>query len=149
ELFRQVRERVGRLPGVVSAALEGALPISGDDSDWSIMLDGHVVKTIAEAPAAKPDQVTPGFFATMGIPLVAGRAFTEADRMGAAPVVVINQTMAKQHWPGRNAVGHTLKMFNDKSPWVTIVGVAADVRSRGYVGKIPPTMYFPYSQAGT
>src|SRR5205085_1876631 len=89
------------------------------------------------------------FFKTMGIPLIRGRAFTESDRMGAAPVVIVNETMAKQHWPGVDPVGHTLKMFNDKAPWVTIVGVAADVRSRGYVGTIPPTMYFPLSQAGT
>jgi predicted permease len=65
EFFRQVLERVRHLPGVQSAALDGALPISGDDSGWSIMLDGRVVKNISEAPYAKPEQVTPGYFQTL------------------------------------------------------------------------------------
>jgi ABC-type antimicrobial peptide transport system permease subunit len=56
--------------------------------------------------------------------------------------------MAKKLWPGIDPIGHTLKMFNDKSPWVTIVGVAADVRARGFQKQIPETMYFPYSQSG-
>src|SRR5262249_33900866 len=124
-------DRVDALPGVRSAALDGSLPMSGDDSDWSILIDGHVVKTIAEAPAAKPQQVTADYFATMSIPITRGRAFTVGDRMGAPPVAVINETMAKTLWPGIDPVGHTLKMFSPTSPWVTIVGVARDVKSRG------------------
>ncbi len=149
ELFRQVVARVKQLPRVRGATLDGSLPISGNDNSWSIMLDGRVVKTIAEAPSAKPNQVTPDYFATMGIPLRRGRGLTESDRRGAALVVVINETMAKQMWPGANPVGHTLKMFSDKSPWVTVVGVAGDVRSRGIQQDVPPTMFFPYSQSGS
>jgi len=80
--------------------------------------------------------------------LVRGRAFTDADRMGAPPVAVINEAMAKKLWPGVDPIGHTLKMFNDKSPWVTIVGLVADVRARGIQAETPATMYFPYSQSG-
>jgi len=149
EFFRQVLERVRHLPGVQSAALDGALPISGDESGWSIMLDGRVVKNISEAPYAKPEQVTPGYFQTFGIPLVSGRAFTEADRRGAPPVAVINRAMAKKLWPGVDPIGHTLKMFNPSSPWVTIVGVVGDVRARGFQQDAPETMYFPYSQSGS
>jgi putative ABC transport system permease protein len=149
QLFHQIVERVQRLPGVESAALEGAPPIIGNDNSWSIMIDGRVVKTIAESPAARPDQVTADFFKTMSVRIVRGRALSASDRMGAAPVVVVNETMARQLWPGADPVGHTLKMFAPTAPWVTIVGVAADVRARGYQGEIPPTMYFPYSQTGT
>jgi putative ABC transport system permease protein len=149
QLYRDIVERVGRLPGVRSAALDGAIPIAGSDNSWSIMIDGRVVKTIAEAPAAKPDQVTTDYFKTLSIKLVRGRVFNATDRMGAAPVAVVNETMAKQLWPGVDPVGHTLKMFNPSSPWVTIVGLVGDVRARGFQGDVPPTVYFPYSQSGT
>jgi len=147
-LFRELVNRIGSLPGVESAALDGALPVSGGDSNWSIMIDGHVVKTIAEAPVAKPNQVTPAYFTTMSIRLRKGRMLSNDDRMGAPPVVVINETMAKTLWPGVDPIGHTLKMFNPTAPWVTIVGVVADIRSRGFQGTVPPTMFFPYSQSG-
>jgi putative ABC transport system permease protein len=146
--FRDVVGRVARLPGVKSAALDGVLPMSGGESGWSIHIDGHVVKTIAEAPAAKPEQVSPEYFRTFGIRVARGRVFTDADRMGAPPVAVVNETMAKKLWPGIDPVGHTLKMFGDKSPWVTIVGVVGDVRARGIQDDVPATMYFPYSQSG-
>ena len=60
DLWRGIVERVAALPGVEAAALDGSLPLAGDDNDWSILIDGHVVKTIAEAPTAKPQQVTRG-----------------------------------------------------------------------------------------
>ncbi len=149
EFFRQVLERVGHLPGVQSAALDGALPITGGESGWSIMLDGQVVKTISEAPYAKPEQVTPGYFEMFGIPVLKGRVFEDGDRRGAPPVAVINTAMAKKLWPGVDPVGHTLKMFSPTAPWVTIVGVVGDVHSRGFQEEAPATMYFPYSQSGS
>jgi putative ABC transport system permease protein len=149
QIFHQIVERVEQLPGVETAAFEGAPPMGDNDSMWSIMIDGHVVKTIAESPAARPDQVTADFFKTMSVRIVGGRGLQSTDRMGSPPVVVINEAMAKTLWPGVNPVGHTLKMFAPTSPWVTFVGVASDVRARGYQGEIPPTMYFPYSQTGT
>jgi putative ABC transport system permease protein len=146
-LFRDVLASVGRVPGVQSVALDGALPISGDDSDWSIMIDGRVIKNIGDSPSAKPEQVTPGYFSTMGIRLVRGRDFAESDRPGAPPVVVINQALANKLWPGVNPIGRTLKMFSDQAPWLTIVGVVGDIRARGFQGAIPETMYFPYAQS--
>lgn len=146
--FQQLTARVGHLPNVQAAAADAALPISGDDNGWSIMIDGHVVKTIAEAAVARPNAVTPDYFRALSIRRLRGRLFTENDRLGSAPVVVINETMAKKLWPSADAVGRTLKMFNDKAPWVTIVGVVADVRARGIQEDVPATMYFPYSQSG-
>jgi len=149
QVFRQIIARVERLPGVRAAALDGAPPIAGSDNGWSIMLDGRVVKTVAEAMVARPEQVTADYFRVMSIPLKNGRLFTDADRMGAPPVVVVNEAMAKATWPGVDPVGHTLKMFLPASPWVTVVGVVGDVRARGYLRDIPATMYFPYSQSAT
>jgi predicted permease len=124
------------------------LPISGGDAAWSIMIDGHVVTRISDAPFAKPENVTPDYFRAMSIRLLRGRTFTEQDRIGAAPVAVISEGMAKKLWPGVDPIGHRLKMFGDQATWATIVGVVADVRARGFQQDIPETMYFPYSQSG-
>jgi predicted permease len=123
--------------------------MSGDNSAWSIMVDGLMPHSISEAPSAKPEQVTPDYFRAMSIPMVRGRAFAETDRPGGSPVVVVNETMARELWPDRDPIGHTIKMFSDSAPWVTVVGVAKDVRSNGGDQDVPPTMYFPYAQAGT
>jgi len=146
--FQQLVARASRLPGAQTAAAVSYLPISGSDNGWSIMIDGRVVKTIAESPAARPENVTPDYFRAMSIKLVRGRLFTEQDRMGAPLVAVISEGMAKKLWPGIDPIGRTLKMFNDKAPWVTIVGIVADVRARGFQKDIPETMYFPYGQSG-
>jgi predicted permease len=146
--FQQLLARASRLPGARSAAAVSYLPISGSDNGWSIMIDGRVLKTIAESPAARPENVTPDYFRAMGIRVIRGRTFTAQDRMGAPLVAVISEGMAKKLWPGIDPIGHTLKMFSDEMPWVTIVGVVADVRARGFQKQIPETMYFPYSQSG-
>src|SRR5439155_8853500 len=147
-LVQQLEERVRALPGVVSAGTMGWTPVVGGGGTWSIWIDGREVKEIAQAPSADPEQVTPGYFKTLGVQMIRGRAFTEQDREGAPPVAVVNEARAKQLWPGQDALGHTLKMFNPTSPWVTIVGVARDMLSRGVGKSVPPTMFFPYAQAG-
>ena len=145
---QQVEERVRALPGVTSTGTMGWTPVVGGGGTWSIVIDGKEVKEIAQAPSADPEQVTAGFFGTLGIRIVRGRAFTEQDREDAPPVAVINEAMAKMLWPGQDPVGHTLRMFNPQSPWVTVVGVARDIRSRGVEKTTPPTMFFPYAQTG-
>lgn len=145
---QQLEERVRGIPGVLSAGIMGWTPVVGGGGTWSIVIDGREVKEIAAAPSADPQQVSAGFFTALGIHVVRGRVFTEQDRDGAPPVAVINETMAKQLWPGQDPVGHTLRMFNPQSPWVTIVGVVRDIQSRGAGLDAPPTMFFPYAQAG-
>jgi putative ABC transport system permease protein len=147
-VIQQIEERARALPGVVSAGIMGWTPVVGGGGTWSIVIDGREVKEIAAAPSADPLQVTPGFFSTLGVQILKGRAFTEQDREDAPPVAIINEAMAKQLWPGQDPVGHTLRMFNPQSPWATIVGVARDIRSRGVEGTVPPTMFFPYAQSG-
>ena len=144
----QMVARTQALAGVTSAGAVDNLPISGNDNGWSIMIDGVVVKTIAEAPAARPEVVTPEYFRTMQTRIVRGRGFTPEDRAGGPYVTVISEGLAKKLWPGVHPIGRTLKMFGDKSPWATIVGIVRDVKLRGLQGEIPGTMYFPYAQAG-
>jgi predicted permease len=103
--------------------------------------------TVANAPAAMPQKVTPGYFEAMRIPLVRGRMFNAGDRVDAPLVAVINETMARKLYPGKDAIGSTVKLLNDQMPWVTVVGVVKDVRSSGFLTDPPPTMYFPQEQA--
>jgi len=147
-LIDQLEERLRAVPGVSAAGIMGWIPVVGNGGTWSIQIDGREVREIAQAPSADPLQVTPGFFKTLGVRMVRGRAFTEQDRQDAPPVVVINEAMAKQLWPGVDPIGHTLKMFNPQSPWATIVGVMADIRTRGVESPVPMTMFFPYAQSG-
>jgi putative ABC transport system permease protein len=144
--FNQALERARRLPGVKSAAAVSYLPITGSDNGWSIMVDNLVLKTIAESPAARPEHVTPGYFSTMGI-TVRGREFTEQDRVDAAPVAIVDEGLAKKLWPGKDPIGHTIKMFSEQAVWATVIGVASDVRARGLEAKAPETMYFAYAQS--
>jgi predicted permease len=139
--------RLRAAPGVKQAAMMYWTPVVDGEDGWSIMTDGRVIKNIADSPTATPEQVTPGYFAAMGIPLVSGRLLEESDRMGAPYVCVVNETMARELWPGQNAVGHTIKMFDSIAPWVTVVGVVRDIRQTGAQGNVPLTMFFPYSQA--
>jgi putative ABC transport system permease protein len=113
------------------------------------MVDGRVLKSISEAPAPEPEKVSPGYFEAMRMPILRGRAFTDADRGDAPMVAVVNEAMARELWPGEDPIGHTIKMFNDKAPWVTVVGLVKDARADGIQADVRPTMFFPYAQAGT
>jgi len=149
EYYRELTARAATLPGVLGAAAVRQLPLEreGDDG-WSIAVDGRTPRAISEAPVATPAQVTPDYFRVMRIPLLRGRGFTAADRADAAPVAVVNETMARQLWPGAYPVGRTLRMFSEGKPWVTVVGVVRDVRSNGLLVDVPAVMYFPHAQTG-
>ncbi|MGH7719053.1 MAG: ABC transporter permease [Gemmatimonadaceae bacterium] len=146
--YDELLGRVRALPGVRAAGAVGDLPIADGNSMWSILIDGAPMTSVAESPSAMPQQVTPGYLESMGIALVRGRTFVDADRADAPLVAVVNETMAREHWPGKNAIGGTIKMLNDEAPWATVVGVVTDVRSSGFLERVPPTMYFPLAQAG-
>jgi predicted permease len=147
-LYRRLTDEIRALPGVAQAAAVEDLPIVQCCSGWSILVDGAPMTTVANSPAATPQKVTPGYFETMRIGLVKGRTFTTADDAGAPPVVVVNETMERTLWPGKSAIGGTVKMLNETSPWATVVGVVRDERLAGLLDDAPATMYFPQAQAG-
>jgi predicted permease len=146
QLHERLIERVRALPGVRAVGAVEDLPITDDNSMWSILIDGAATTSVAEAPAAMPQKVSPGYFDAMRIPLVRGRTFTDADRADAPLVAVVNETMARTMWPGKDAIGGTVKMLDPTMPRVTVVGVVKDVRSSGFLTDPPPTMYFPSAQ---
>jgi putative ABC transport system permease protein len=141
-------QRLRSQPGVIAAGAVEDLPVADGNSIWSISLDGAPVTSVAKAPTAMPQKVTPEYFTVMRIPVLRGRAFTDVDRPDAPLVAVVNEAMVRKYWAGSEPLGHTVRMLNDKMPWATVVGVVKDVRSSGFLGDVPPTMYFPHAQAG-
>jgi len=120
--------RVKSAPGVVSASYINHLPIGGDIWGLSFRIEGRPTPKPGEAPAATYRVVFPGYFATMRIPILRGRDFTDADRVGTPRVVVINDFMAKTHWRGEDPIGKRIALSD--STWITVVGIAKnDVRS--------------------
>ncbi len=140
--------RVRSVPGVAAAAAVSDLPVADGNSMWSILIDGQPRTTVAAAPVAMPQQITPGYFATMGTRVRRGRDFTAEDREGAPLVALVNETMERKYWASRGAIGGTLAMFSPDWPQVTVVGVVEDTRHGGFQAEVPPTMYFPHQQAG-
>lgn len=145
--FDDVVKQLAATPGVTHAAAARSLPIVGGGDRWSIMIDNIVLRTIGESPSAAPQQVTPDFFRAMSIPIVAGRSFTDQDRLGAPMVAMVNEALARQLWKDADPIGRTIKMFNDEAAWATVVGVVKDTRAEGLTEAVPPTMYFPHAQA--
>ena len=126
ELIRRVQQ----LPGVKSAGFTSFLPASGSTSNTAFIAEGYVPPKGAGLNLATPMHVQGDYFQAMGIPLLAGRMFTPADNENSQLVTIVNHTLAEHYWPGGNAIGKRLRigMEETPTPWMTIVGVVADVK---------------------
>jgi predicted permease len=144
--YKQLVDRVRTLPGVEHAGVVRILPLATTIGDWGLDVDGF-----EETPErnAKGDWqiVSDGAFEAMGMRLVRGRWFTQADTRMTVPVAVINETMARTYWADGNAVGGRIALGNNMSnPWVTVVGIVADERHNGVTGIVKEKFYIPHSQ---
>jgi putative ABC transport system permease protein len=147
-LYQTVLDRVRALGGVRAAGAVADLPVADGWSVWSILIDGAPMTSVGAAPSAVREQVTPGYFEALGIHVARGRVFTAADRAGAPLVAVVNEAMAQKLWPGKSAIGGTIKVLSPTAPWATVVGVVKDVRQGGFLTDPVPTLFFPHAQAG-
>jgi predicted permease len=146
QFYEQLVARVAAEPGVVAAAAAGTFPLNEEGSalvDFTI--DGRTAAGDAR-PLAELRLVTPGYLRALGIPLVRGRAFTEADRDGAAPVVLVNQSAARRYWGGADPVGSQIA-WGDSARRLTVVGVVGDVRQNGLDRGAEEEVYRPVAQA--
>ncbi|HXD34185.1 MAG TPA: ABC transporter permease [Pyrinomonadaceae bacterium] len=149
--YSQVLDRVQTLPGVISAGYTTTIPLVWKGGTSGFFPEG---RSYAEAVASglsfdsNHRQISAGYLKTMGIGILRGRSFAEADNEQAQPVAIVNETMARQYWPGEEVLGKRFTLGDpDKPlPWVTIVGVAADVHQMGPDLPVKAEMYFPYRQ---
>ena len=145
---QQLLQRIQSIPGVESAAVSMSLP-----PDLLVMRNPFAVEGQTPAPGqSQPiaDQllISPDYFHTLRIRQNAGRAFTDSDTSDAPPVMIINEAMARQHFPDGDAVGKRIQT-GDYSPtgqWLTVVGVVADVKYNGLNEEAQPAMYTPFLQ---
>jgi putative ABC transport system permease protein len=141
-LYRRILADVRALPGVSGAAYASGLPMAMRGGIWSAAPSGRPEEP-GEQRTASLRFMTPAYFATMGIPLRAGRDIAETDSAKMPFVVVVSESLARRYWPGESALGRQLKVaFKDRE----IVGVVADVRVRGLEQSSEPQVYLSYQQ---
>jgi len=141
---RALADRVRAIPGVESLGFTSHLPLAGTNNDWSFFIEGRPPKPPGVFDSTDYRPVTAGYFETIGIPIKSGRSFEARDDEDHALVVIVNEAMARQFWPGENPVGQRLK-FGDEN-WRTIVGIAGDVHHEGLAIAPVPEMYIPWGQ---
>jgi putative ABC transport system permease protein len=144
--FQQLMDRVRVLPGVIAAGAARSLPLGSTIGDFGLMVEGY---DPPPGTNAKGDWqiVTDGYMAAMGERLVQGRSIQPTDRTDSMLVALINEEMARRYWAGRNPLGGRLKIGGDpKRPWVTVVGVVADVRHNGITDVVKEKFYVPHPQ---
>ena len=116
------------VPGAQSAALVMAIPFSGNWGSTNYATDLHPDVETGKEPMAQHNTSSDGAFATLGVRMLEGRDFTPADRMGAEPVVIVSEAMAKKEWPGQSALGHRVKIIGPPDVWATVIGVVGNIK---------------------
>lgn len=145
--YQQMRERALGLPGVVSAGWNRDLPTRESVQAGSVMIGGRAVPAPADMGRlyAQWHLAGPGFFRTLGVPMIAGREFTDRDTRHAPDVAVVNSAFVRRFFPdGENPIGHTFQIGLDRVAPITIVGVTGDVRE--LAESAGPQLFLPYLQ---
>jgi putative ABC transport system permease protein len=148
--FNDVLQRVRALPGVESAGVIDALPLTGGGSIQPVAIEGRPAQQMADQPEVAVRTVSPGYIRAMHIPLLRGRDFNDADTAGRPEAVLISESMAKRFWPSANPLGKhlTLTFFPDGPR--EIVGIVGDVKDSGLDVTDPvATLYMPVAQFST
>jgi hypothetical protein len=138
-----------RLPGVEAASVTNVLPFVPGETGIFFTVDGRPAPDPREVPTVNTRFVGPGYFETIGIPVIGGRSLRDED---ARPLqVIVSETMAREQWPGEDAVGKRLRLNRPEtaSPPLEIVGVVGDVRQSGPTDRVRPVLYLPFLQQAT
>ena len=145
--YDDVLREIRALPGVGQAAAAVTLPIGGDDFAAGVTIEGRPAPRPGEEPRAGYQVVTAAYFDTMKIPILKGRDFNPSDVRTAPGVVMVNETFARQHWPGEDPVGRRMMIGRGSAGWLTVVGLVGDIRHFGPARPPRPEFYQPYTQS--
>jgi putative ABC transport system permease protein len=146
--YQLALEKISALPGVQSVSGINHLPLAGDQWGQSFHVQGRPLEAPGEAPGATYRAVFPGYFRTMGIPLLRGRDLGESDDSREYGVVVINDYMARRYWPGDDPIGKRIT-FDDSpaaSSWLTVVGVVKNTVRQDWASPPGEEVFVPYLQ---
>jgi putative ABC transport system permease protein len=150
QFFHQILDRVNGMPGVESAAVSVTVPLNSTMGAMSggILLEGRPVNPGDVQPQVDFELATPDYFRVLGVPVLAGRAFTDGDTETAPAVAMVNARMAKHYWPNQSPIGRHVSVDSGKN-WITIVGVASDVHQYGLDKDSREGVYLPQDQGPT
>jgi putative ABC transport system permease protein len=148
--WEQVLERVRALPGVEGAALGTVIPLTDSHSRSDITIENMPLPSPGNFPHPDEHEVSPGYLKTLGVPLLRGREFTDADTENAPRVGMINAMIARQYFPNQDALGKRFMFGHPKADppkWITIVGVTADTKLYGLANPARLEIYLPFRQS--
>src|SRR5262249_4360749 len=126
EFYHKIVESAGAVPGVRSVGLASTMPLSLDISSTGVAIEGQPQVQGARTPEALYNSIGPNYFATMKIPFIAGRDFTDQDKDGSKRVVVVNETFARRFWPGQDALGKRFKAGGSGGELYEVIGIVKD-----------------------
>ena len=147
--FREVSNRGSNMAGVQTIALGQSRPPDFLQSNLDFLIKGQPPLGPGQTPRAAYMPVSHNYFATLGVPLIKGRMFTESDKEKTPDAAIINETAARRFFPNQDPVGQQIRMGSDPNsddPWSTVVGIVGDVKYRGLDADAGPTIYHPYPQ---
>jgi putative ABC transport system permease protein len=148
QFFTRAADRLRQLPGITAVGANTMLPLDGRMTDRLFEIEGYVPADKADRPDAQNRQVTPGWFAAMGIPLLRGRTIEARDDQRSRPVAVVNAAFVRKYFRDRDPLGKRIRLgtISHENQWTTIVGVVGDVRGYGLDEAPQPEMYFAMAQ---
>ena len=145
---RALLAKLRQLPSVQAAGLTSTLPGAGNENNTGFVAEGFEPPKGAELQMAWPSQILGDYFPAEGIPLIRGRAFTEADRADSPLVVIVNHALADHYWPGQDPIGKRIHIGVKATPlpWMTVVGEIGDIKQTTADGETKPQFYQPPGQ---
>jgi predicted permease len=152
EFYERVLASLARTPSMQATGAVSNLPLAGFTNSSAVTLEERPSPTPEEQPSADRLVVTPGYFPALRITIREGRVFSDRDVQGAPLVVIVNESFARRHWPHASAVGRRIRRgtaIATHFPFMTIVGVVADVKHDALEAGVRPTFYLPFAQNPT
>src|SRR5262245_7385992 len=147
QFYRETRERLSKLPDIREAAAISSLPLGGQEKVQMVRVEGQPPPSNDQTPNAETRIITPGYFDAMGVTFLHGRDFTGHDTEDQLQVCIINETTARDYLHGADPIGKRLKLgIDEKTPWITVVGIVQDVRGYALDVKPRPQVYRPVEQ---
>lgn len=146
QFYEELERRVGALPGVQSVSVSFGFPFLGIEYGTSVYVENRVLPPGQQPPFVMHNVVGPTYFSNLRMPLLQGRAFTDSDDDKAPLVAIINQTMARQLWPGENPIGKRFRTEKETSPLIEVAGLVADGKYQNIMEDPQPWFYIPLRQ---